>query len=62
VANIKEEYAFSNEYELMFNVLRKSNFKIDLNRPDFMFEMDLTTPDYNNYKKWGLLSKKIISI
>jgi hypothetical protein len=62
VVNIKEEYAFSNEYELMFNVLRKSNFKIDINRPDFMFEINLITPDYNNYKKWGLLSKKIISI
>ena len=46
----------------MFNALRKSSFKIDLKRPDFMFELDLTTPDYYNYKKWGLLSKKIISI
>lgn len=62
VADIKQEYAFSNEYDLMFRALRKSNFKIDLNRPDFMFELDLTTPDYYNYKKWGLLSKKIISI
>jgi len=62
VANINEEYAFSNEYFQMYKELKKSNFKIDLLNPDFMFEIGLTYPEYNRYRNWNKLIKKIISI
>jgi tellurite resistance-related uncharacterized protein len=62
VANLNEEYSFSNEYFQMYKELKKTNFKIDLLNPDFMFELGLTNPIYNNYKNWNKLIKKIISI
>ena len=62
VANIKQVYAFSDEYNKMYNELRKTNFKIDLMNPDYMFELGLTQPEFERYKKWDKLYKKIISI
>ena len=62
VANLNEEYSFSNEYFQMYKELKKTNFKIDLLNPDFMFELGLTNPTYNHYKNWNKLIKKIISI
>jgi hypothetical protein len=62
VANLNEEYAFSNEYFQMYKELKKTNFKIDLINPDYMFELGLTYPEYNNYRNWNKLINKIISI
>jgi hypothetical protein len=62
VANIKEEYAFSDEYLTMYKELKKTNFKIDLIKPDYMFELGLTQPEFSGYKNWNKLIKKIISI
>jgi hypothetical protein len=62
VANINEEYAYSNEYNQMYKELRKTNFKIDLTKPEFMFELGLTTPEYNQYRNWNKLINKITSI
>ena len=62
VANLNEEYSFSNEYFQMYKELKKTNFKIDLINPDFMFELGLDNPKYNHYKNWNKLIKKIISI
>jgi hypothetical protein len=62
VANINEEYAYSNEYGQMYRELKKTNFKIDLNKPEFMFELGLVKPEFNRYKNWNKLINKIISI
>ena len=62
VASIKKPYAYSDEYQLMYDKLRKCRFKIDLTNPDFMFSLDLTKPKFNQYKQWDKLYKKIISI
>lgn len=62
VANINEDYAFSNEYFQMYKELKKTNFKIDLLNPNFMFELGLINPEFNRYKSWNKLIKKIISI
>lgn len=62
VANIKEEYAFSDEYLLMYKELKKTNFKIDLMKPEYLFELELTYPQFDKYKNWNKLIKKIISI
>jgi hypothetical protein len=62
VANLNEEYAFSNEYFQMYKELKKTNFKIDLINPDYMFELGLIKPDFNKYRNWNKLINKIISI
>jgi hypothetical protein len=62
VANLNEDYAFSSEYFQMYKELKKTNFKINLLNPDFMFELGLNKPEYNHYKNWNKLIKKIISI
>jgi hypothetical protein len=62
VANLNEEYAFSSEYFKLYKELNKTNFKIDLLNPDYMFELGLTYPEYKSYKNWNKLIKKIISI
>lgn len=62
VANINEEYSFSNEYFQMYKELQKTKFKIDLLNPEYMFELGLIESKFNNYKNWNKLIKKIISI
>jgi hypothetical protein len=64
VANNKQSYSYSDEYQLMYDRLRKSRFKIDLNNKEFMFEneSDIGVGHFLNYKEWNKLIKKIISI
>ena len=62
VAQIKQDYAYSSEYELMFKSLFKSKFKIDLLNPEYMFELGLTQPEYNLYRNWKNLFNKIVTI
>lgn len=62
VANIKQQYAFSDEYKAMYDSLRKNRFKINLNNPEYMFELDSFIPKFNQYRKWNKLYNKIISI
>lgn len=62
VSNLNEDYAFSNEYFQMYKELKKSNFVVDLLNPEYMFELDLTFPEYEGYKNWNKLIKKIVSI
>jgi hypothetical protein len=62
VANLNEDYAFSNEYFKMYKELKKTNFKIDLINPEYMFELGLTKPEFSHYKNWNKLIKKIISV
>lgn len=62
VADLNESYSFSKEYEMMYLKLLKTKFKIDLTNPDYMFELGLIEPEFNSYKSWNKLIKKIISI
>jgi hypothetical protein len=62
VANLNQEYAFSDEYFQMYKELKKTNFKIDVTNPEYMFELGLTSSTFNGYKNWNKLIKKIISI
>lgn len=61
VANINQEYAYSDEYRKMYKEISKTKFRIDLTNPDFMFEPN-GTPEFKSYKQWNKLIKKIISI
>jgi hypothetical protein len=62
VVNVKQNYAYSYEYSLMFKSLVKTKFKINLDNPDFMFELGLVYPEFNRYSKWKQLINKIKSI
>lgn len=62
VANLNEDYAFSSEYYKMYTELKKSNFVVNLVNPEYMFELDLTHPEYSRYRSWNKLIKKIITI
>jgi hypothetical protein len=61
VANIQKDYAYSEEYRVMYRQLSKCRFKIDVNDADYMFEY-CPTSNFENYKNWNKLFKKIVSI
>jgi hypothetical protein len=62
VASVNQEYAYSDEYRLMYKELSKTKFKIDLNEPEFMFEKSDGQAKFKKYQQWDKLIKKIISI
>jgi hypothetical protein len=63
VADIKKEYAFSTEYELMYKAIQWNNFKIDINNEEFSMEkMTSELSDFSDYSKWNRLSKQITKI
>jgi hypothetical protein len=62
VINVKKDYAYSDEYASMFKSLLKTKFKINLDNPDYMFELGLIYPEFNRYRKWRQLINKIKSI
>ncbi len=62
VAELKQSYAYSDEYKLMYEELRRTKFKIDLEKENYMFELFLRVPQYNVYLNWNKLIKKIKSI
>jgi len=63
VADIKKEYAFSTEYELMYKAIQWNNFKIDINNEEFSIEeMTSELSDFSDYSKWNRLSKQITKI
>jgi len=58
VADIKKDYASSDEYLKMYQTLRSNNFEIDVTNEEYMFEY----VGNNDYKQWDKLFKKIVSI
>ena len=61
VANIQKDYAYSEEYKIMYRQLSKCRFQIDVNDMDYMFEY-CPTSSFVNYRNWNKLFKKILSI
>ena len=61
VADINQQYAFSNEYKKMYEELQKSKFLIDIYKNEFMFESS-TIAEFNKYRGWNKLIKKIVSL
>lgn len=62
VADLDKEYSYSNEYMKMYGELEKSNFLIDINKKDYMFEYSNGNEEFGQYKTWNKLIKKIVSI
>ena len=60
VADIRKDYSYSDEYLKMYQALRRENFELPIEEK-YMFEY-CPTANYENYKKWNKLFKKIISI
>jgi hypothetical protein len=58
VADIRKDYASSDEYLKMYQSLRSNNFEIDVTNKEYIFEYI----GENDYKQWNKLFKKIISI
>ena len=58
VADIKQEYAYSNEYQIMYDALKLNNFKIDIYDERFMIE---DTGELG-YSLWTILFKIIQSV
>jgi len=58
VADIRKDYSFSEEYLKMYQSIRRNNFQIDIDNPQFMIE----NIGVNLYYKWYKLFKKILSI
>lgn len=61
VADVNAAYAYSREYLEMYEELSKNNFKINLDNPEFMFELTNGEP-IQSYKQWNKLIRKIISL
>lgn len=62
VADIKQAYAYSDEYKLMFEQIRKNKFKINIKDPDYMIEVSDGQAEFSRYRQWNKLIKKIMSI
>ena len=60
VADIKQNYSFSDEYKKMYQSLRSLNFEFDVTDEKYMFEN--IGDDYDGYSQWKELLNKIISI
>lgn len=64
VADINKEYSYSKEYEIMYNAIRTSDWKIDINNPEFLVEnMNKSSYlYYMDYYNWDKLINKIVTI
>ena len=58
VADIKKDYSYSDEYQKMYQAIRRNNFQIDIDDERFMIE----NAGFEDYGQWNKLFKKIISI
>jgi len=58
VANLRKDTSFSEEYEKMYKALKSSNFKIDIENPEYMVEY----LGLYRYRQWNKLWNIIQSI
>ena len=58
VADIKQDYAYSKEYQIMYDALKSNNFKIDIYDERFMLE----DAGVLGYSLWRILFKIIQSV
>ena len=64
VADIREDYAYSNEYRKMYHSIRKSDWKINIDNPEYLVDKlkEYSYIKYNDYTHWKLLINKIVTI
>ena len=64
VADVKKDYSYSEEYQIMYDAIVNSGWKIDIENPTYKVEKlkDVSYISYNDYTKWSLIKNKIVSI
>lgn len=64
VADVKKDYAYSHEYEIMYNAIKDSGWKIDIENPVYKVEKlkEFSYINYNDYTQWSVLRNKIVLI
>ena len=64
VAETIEDYSWWWEYKKLYDNLEKSNWKVDINNPEYKVEklQNLSYINYADYKNWNELTDLIISI
>ena len=64
VADNKKEYSYSDEYRIMYDSIKNSDWKIDVNNLKYLVEdmKEFSYIDYNDYTHWDTLTKKIVTI
>ena len=61
VADINQPYAYSKEYFKLYEQLKRSDFLVNTKNKDYLF-LKCEKDDFNQYKNWDKLIRKIISI
>jgi hypothetical protein len=64
VADNKKDYSYSDEYRIMYEAIKNSEWKIDVLNPEYLVEemKELSYIDYMDYTKWSILREKIIKV
>jgi len=64
VADIDKEYAYSNEYEVMYEAIKTSDWKIDVDNIKFLVEelKESSYIEYMDYPHWDTITQKIVTI
>ena len=64
VADVNKHYAFSHEYLNMYNAIRRSRGRIDINKSEFLVEYlaESSYINYYDYSNWDNLTKIITNI
>lgn len=64
VADVKKDYSYSEEYQIMYDAIVNSGWKIDIKNTTYKVEKlkDFSYIRYNDYTKWSLIKNKIVSI
>jgi hypothetical protein len=61
VVKVEKDYSYSHEYRRMYEMIAKSNFKIDINNKNFFCQFS-PEPNYENYKFWKKLTNIILHV
>ena len=64
VADVNKDYAYSHEYLKMYDAIKDSGWKIDINNPEYLVEKleEFSYINYNDYIGWNELRDKIVTI
>ena len=64
VADIKTKHSFSDEYQLMYNSIANENWKIDINKKEYLVEklQETSYIEYVDYPHWENVKQQIIKI
>ena len=64
VAEIKKDYAFSKEYSKMYRAIARTDWKIDITKPEYLVAKlkESSYIEYKDYPHWDELRKLIITI